>query len=66
MAGIDGFHCDVIKLQSQNSEVACFILKIQQFELPSFTVRDTKIGNYAVSLKKVSPLDFQQYNYFKY
>ena len=30
-----------------------------------FTVRDTKIGN-AVSLKNVSPLDFQQYNHFKY
>ena len=24
--------------------VACFISKIMQFELPSFTVRDTKIG----------------------
>ena len=57
---IDGFHSDVIKLLSQNSEVlriliytrlkinkklifvqvfspiACFISKIQQFELPSF------------------------------
>ena len=57
---IDGFHCDVIKWKSQNSEilriliytrlkinkkrifvqvfipVACFISKIQQFELPSF------------------------------
>ena len=56
----DGFHSDVIKLFSQNSEVlrilvytrlkidkklifvqvsipvACFISKIQQFELPSF------------------------------
>ena len=57
---IDGFHGDVIRLQSQKSEVlriliytglkinrkyifvqvfspeACFISKIQQFELPSF------------------------------
>ena len=33
--------------------VAGFISKIQQFEL-------------AVSLKKISPLDFQQYNHFKY
>ena len=30
-----------------------------------FTVRDRQDRN-AVSLKKVSPLDFQQYNHFKY
>ena len=59
-ASIDGFNSDVIRLQSQKSEVlriliytrlkidrkyifvqvsspeACFISKIQQFELPSF------------------------------
>ena len=86
---IDGFHGDVIRLQSQKSEVlriliytrlkinmkytfvqvsspeACFISKIQQFELPSFHSAWHQNRN-AVSLKKVSPLDFQQFNHFKY
>ena len=71
---IDGFHCDVIKWKSQNSEilriliytrlkinkkwmfvqvlipVACFISKIQQFELPSFQSAWHQNRN-AVSLK---------------
>ena len=46
-------------------QVACFILKIQQFELPSFHSAWHKNRN-AVLLKEVCPLDFQQYNHFKY
>ena len=44
--------------------VACFISKIQQFERV-FTVRDTKRGMLS-RCKKVYPLDFQQYDLFKY
>ena len=86
---VDGFHGDVIRLQSQKSEVlriliytrlkinrkyifvqvsspeACFTSKIQQFELPSFHSAWHQNRN-AISLKKVSPLDFQQFNHFKY
>ena len=72
---IDGFHGDVIRLQSQKSEVlriliytrlkisrkhifvqvsspeACFISKIQQFEVPSFySAWDQKRS--AISFKK--------------
>ena len=72
---IDGFHGDVIRLQSQKSEVlriliytrlkisrkyifvqvsspeACFISKIQQFEVPSFHSAWHQKRN-AISLKK--------------
>ena len=84
---IDGFHSDVIKLLSQNSEVlwilintrlktnkkkifaqvsipvACFISKIQK--LPSFQSAWHQNRN-AVSLKKVSRLDFQQYSWLSF
>ena len=43
--------------------VACFISKIQQFELPSF---HSAWHGMLFRWKKVSPLDFQQYNDFKY
>ena len=85
---IDSFHGEVIKLQSQISEVlriflyirlkikekeilvqvsspvACFISKLQQFELPSFhTVWQNRN---AISLeKKASALDCQQLNHFE-
>ena len=86
---IDGFHSNVIRLQSQkiavlriliytrlkingkwifvqvSSPEAWFISKIQQFELPSFHIAWQQNRN-AVSLKKVSPLDFQQFNHLKY
>ena len=45
--------------------MAHFIAKIKQFELPSLYSVWHQNRN-AVSLKKVSSLDFQQYNYFKY
>ena len=48
-----------------SSPEACFISKIQQFELSSFH-RVWHQNRNAVSLKKVSPLDFPQYNHFKY
>ena len=47
-----------------SSPEAWFISKIQQFELPSFHIAWHQNRN-AVSLKKVSPLDFQQFNHFK-
>ena len=45
--------------------VACFISKIKQFELPSFHSAWHQIGMLS-RWKKVFPLDFQQYNHFKY
>ena len=45
--------------------MAHFIAKIQQFELLSLYGAWHQNRN-AVSLKKVSSLDFQQYNHFKY
>ena len=48
-----------------SSTEACFISKIQQFELPSFHSAWHQKKN-AISLKKVSPLDFQHFNHFKY
>ena len=86
---IYGFQSDVIRFQSQKSDVlriliftrlkinrkyifvqvfrpeARFISKIQQCELPSFHSAWHQNRHCAVSLKKVSPLDFQQFNHFK-
>ena len=50
-----------------SSPEACFISKIQQFKLPSFHSAWHQNRNAVdVSLKKVSPLDFQQFSHFKY
>ena len=48
-----------------SSPEACLISKIQQFELPSSHCAWLQNRN-AVSLKKVSSLNFQQFNHFKY
>ena len=45
-----------------SSPEACFISKIQQFNLPSFHSAWHQNRN-AASLKKVSPLDFQQFSH---